>query len=343
MVARARTKRVKPAEVAADTRKNFIPLIKAEYASTYPPNSILYREPWRQLPVKRQNTTRPPTFVVQHGDPVMSAIECSIRDSRVNVSMNGSPVRVPFICAVNENEPGGDWDTASSGYEEQLCRRSNFVATLKTPSKSSRLSSNYPIPSSGAILSDNVVVCRGPPDGYERLDKWYDLPVVSIAPMRRPKLKDDGSRYSFEQEYDATWRKMRGALCVCLHHGYDRVIIGDFGLGNNHRNPPQVLAEMWRNLFLFDPELRGQFTYVVFTFEDASQSTRRIILDEAAKSHCKSSANGKSSRDGSFSSSSSSDDCVADIDIFAHVFSSEEVHRVVSEPDPRYGLHMITS
>lgn len=337
MVAVARSRKVRPADVAADTKRNFIPLAKSKLGQQYSPNSILYTEPWRQLPIVRQITTRAPYFSIEEGDPVMMAIECGNRDSAISAAQGGSRVRVPFICAVNEKEPGGDWETASSGYEEQLCRRSNFVATLQTPCSSTRRSSNYPIPSVGAILSDNVLVCRGPPDGYAKLDNWYDLPVVSIAPVRRPKLKDNGTTFSFTEEYEDIWKKMRGALCVCLHHGYYRIVIGDFGLGRSHRNPPQVLAEMWRDLFLFDPEIRGQFSYVVFCFEDATQSTHRIILDDMAKSDKRRS---KSSREPSHPTSGYD---VADIDIFQHTFCPAEIQRVISQPDPRYGLHMITS
>lgn len=56
------------------------------------------------------------------------------------------------------------------------------------------------------------------------------------------------------------------------------------------------MAEIWRDVFLFDPDLRGQFRYVIFAFEDTAQSTTRLILDEITKDK-KGSSKGRS-RDG---------------------------------------------
>jgi hypothetical protein len=138
--------------------------------------------------------------------------------------------------------------------------------------------------------------------------------------------------------------KIRGALRICLYNNYDRVVIGDFGLGNGHRNPPQELAEIWRDVFLFDPDLRGQFVYVIFAFEDPNQSTTRLILDEIAKKESKSSSRGKSrGSDSSSSSSKSHSNSPSDRAIFEYIFSEAEIERALREPDPRYKLDMITS
>lgn len=138
--------------------------------------------------------------------------------SRASEAAGGPRIRVPFICAANERRPGGDWETGCAGYEEKFCRRSNLSATLSNPWPNTGEASNYPIPSAGGILSDYVVVCRGPHDRYERLERWYDLPVVSVPPTRWPKLKDNGSRYSFSEERDMMREKMRGALRICLYN-----------------------------------------------------------------------------------------------------------------------------
>ncbi|WKT49102.1 protein of unknown function DUF2263 [Fusarium oxysporum f. sp. vasinfectum] len=326
-----RSSRVRPSEVAADTKRNFIPLVKKNYGEVFPPYSYLYRQPIMQLAIQRQKpTTRPPSFRIEVGDPVMKALTYAAMDTQQSEAMGGPRVRIPFICAANERRPGGDWETGCVGYEEKLCRRSNLSATLNTPWPNSPEPNNYPIPSQGGILSDAVVVCRGPHDRYDRLESWFDLPVVSVPPTRWPKLKDNGLKYSFAEEREMTRDKLRGALRICLYNGYDRVVIGDFGLGNGYRNPPQELAELWRD-----------FAYVVFVFEDPLQSTMRHIMDEITKKENK----GKS-RTGSSSSSGSSkshSNAPADREIFEHVFSASEVDRVLRQPDPRYGLNMITT
>jgi uncharacterized protein (TIGR02452 family) len=296
----------------------------------------------QQLPIPRRTlSTRPPAFRVEAGDPVMRAIYCGVSESEANDAVGGPKVRVPFICAANERRPGGDWETGCSGYEEKLCRRSNLSATLSTPWPNTT-PNNYPIPSEGGLLSNSVVVYRGPHDRYELLEHWFDLPVVSVPPTRWPKLKEHGTKYSFSEERAMIRDKIRGALRICLFNNYDKVVIGDFGLGNGHRNPPQELAEIWRDVFLFDPDLRGQFTYVIFAFEDPHQSTTKLILDEMAKKDGKSSARGKSRSDSS-SSSRSHSHCPSDMALFEYVFSESQIERALSKPDPRYKLDMITS
>ena len=344
----SRSNRPRPSEVASDTKRNFIPLLKAHYGNEFPPYSVLYHRPTEQIPLSRRTlSTRPPAFQVMLGDPVTQAIFHSTVDSEASEVRGGPRVRVPFICAANERRPGGDWETGCSGYEEKLCRRSNLSATLSTPWPDSPQSSNYPIPSAGAIFSDHAVVCRGPHDSYERLESWYDLPVVSVPPTRWPKLKDSGSKYSFAEEREMIRDKIRGALRICLYHGYDRVVIGDFGLGNGYRNPPQELAEIWRDVFLFDPDMRGQFVYVIFVFDDGEQSTMRLISEEMARKENKGrSSSHKSKSRGSHDSSSSSRGSAGpptDAAIFQYVFDTTEVERVLSERDPRYGLDMITT
>ncbi|KAF4594948.1 mitochondrial chaperone BCS1 [Ophiocordyceps camponoti-floridani] len=334
MAPASRSGRVRPAEVAAETKRNFIPLIRAHHSHEFPPYSVLYRQPVTQLAIQRRvPSTRPPVFRFVAGDPVMAAESYGASDSLTSEQQ----VRIPFICAANEKRPGGDWETGCSGYEEKLCRRSNLSATLGTPDPATGERSNYPIPTSGGILSDSVVVWRGPHDRYDQLDDWYNLPIVSVPPIRWPKLRDNGTRYSFSTERDMMRDKMRGALRICLYHGYDRVVIGDFGLGNSCRNPPRELAEIWRDVFLFDPDMRGQFVYVVFAFEDAEQSTVRLILDEIEKRN----RNGAGPRPEP--STAPGPPPPTDMAIFQLVFADSEIERVLSAPDPRYDLNMITS
>lgn len=354
----------RPSDVAADTKRNFIPMVKAQYGEIFPPFSWLYRQP-SNLPIQRKTTSvQPPQFIFEAADPVTRAITYGHAESQTSEGAGGPRIRLPFICAANERRPGGDWETACSGYEERLCRRSNLSATLATPWPESGLGSYYPLPSDGVILSEHVVVCRGAHDRYEKLDSWFDLPVVSVPPTRWPKLKEFGTKYSFSQERDMIKDQIRGALRICLYNNYDRVVIGDFGLGNNHRNPPQEMAEMWRDIFLFDPEIRGQFAYVIFAFDDPHQSTSQLILSELLKKELRSSdgggggggsSSGRSKHASSSSSSSASSAetisylqhqltvCPTDMNIFLATFDSDEITRVLSQPDPRYALGMITT
>lgn len=137
--------------------------------------------------------------------------------------------------------------------------------------------------------------------------------------------------------------KIRAALRICAYYNYTQVVIMDFGLGNSNRNPPEELAKMWREVFLWDPDLRGRFEYVAFVFEDPYQSTTKLILDDIAKKNRGGSSSSKKSKSSSSGSSSGSYSCPSDFDIFRSVFSPSEIQRVLSRKDPRCSLSTLTS
>ncbi|KAI1100766.1 hypothetical protein F4804DRAFT_348232 [Jackrogersella minutella] len=342
----------KPSEVAAETKRHYIPVIKSDYAHQWPTHSYLFQQPLQQIPLQNSMTgfsPSPPEFYICPGDPVDFTIGWKDKVS----------IRIPFICAANDKRAGGDWETGVVGYEERLCRRSTLSATLSTPGPGSQVESNYPIPSEGGIYSEFVVVFRGPHDQYKKLDQWHDLPVVSMPAARWPKLSHGGSKYAFPLEREMVKNKIRSALRICVYYDHRTVVIGDFGLGNGHRNPPQELAELWRDVFLYDPDIRGRFDYVAFIFEDQFQSTAKLILDDIAKksksgssSHghghghsSSSSSKGKSRASASSTSSSGagSGSTPTDFEIFSRVFNANEIQSVLSRPDPRYGISMLTS
>lgn len=156
-----------------------------------------------------------------------------------------------------------------------------------------------------------------------------------------------GHKYSFTEERQLVQNKIRSALRVCAFYQFHHVVIGDFGLGNGYRNPPRELAELWREVLLYDTDLRGQFEAIMFVFEDETQSTMKLIHDDMAKkskagstsskSRSKSISTSSSSSTGSSSSSSHK----SDFRIFSEVFDPAEVARVRGQPDPRYAFSTI--
>ncbi|KAK3321614.1 hypothetical protein B0H66DRAFT_176271 [Apodospora peruviana] len=328
----SKSSKPKPSEVASETKKHYIPLIKKHYAEQWRVHSFIIQQPLLQLNfLERPVDVSPPVFAVYHGDPVDFALGWAAQVQ----------LPIPFICAANDKRAGGDWETGVLGYEERLCRRSTLAANLVTPGPDSRCHEHYPIPSTGAIVSPQVVVFRGPHEKYEKLppDQWKALPVVSVTPTRWPKLTQNGTKYSFADERELVREKMRGALRICAYNEYTHVVIGDFGLGNGYRNPPQEFAELWREVFLYDPDLRGRIACVAFVFEDPKQSTTQLIQDDIAKKSSKSSKSSSSGSSSNSKSSSSSSSYPTDHAIFAHVFSGNEIQRVLGQPDSRYGLN----
>jgi hypothetical protein len=246
----------------------------------------------------------------------------------------------------------------NEGYEERLCRRSTLAATLSTPGPESTYSTNYPMTAYGGIYSESVVVFRGLHETYKVLpeDEWADLPIISMPAVRWPKLKSNGTKYAFSAEREMVKNKLIAALRICIYYRYRDVVIGDFNLGNSYRNPPQELAELWREVFLYEPDIRGWFNCVAFVFEDGSQSTTQLIQDEIDKkdkkdkkhssssfSHGKSKGKGKSnSSSASSATAGGNSGCPTDFEIFSSVFDPTTINEVLGRPDPRYGISMLT-
>ncbi|KAG5970696.1 hypothetical protein E4U56_007484 [Claviceps arundinis] len=208
----------------------------------------------QQVAGETENITKPPKFRVVHDDPVSVAL-----------SYAKSGIRVPFICAAHRCAQL----TRRISVTEAIFGIHHTLTRTRPGTDGPRL---YPIPAAGGIFSDRVVVYLGTRDKYEYLDPILDVPVVLVSPVRQPKLIGNGSSYPHGPNELIMREKICEALRICLHNNYDRVVIGDFGLGETYHNPPQAVAEIWRDLLLFHPDLCGQFESVDFAFVDQMQS-----------------------------------------------------------------------
>ncbi|KAG6146005.1 hypothetical protein E4U37_000587 [Claviceps purpurea] len=270
---------------------------------------------------RHTQSTVPPEFRVVHDDPV-----------KVALGYAKSGIRVPFICAAHHRGPGLRHQDERPTYEEDFCHRSNLFDTLTRTEPGMHVPRLYPIPATGGIFSDRVAVYLGPrEDNYESLDPIPDLPVVSVSPVRNPGVKGNGTKYQYQKDESTMREKICGALRICLHNNYDRVVIGDFGLGDGFHNPPQAVAETWRDLLLFDPDLCGQFESVDFAFVDPMQSTTQVLWDERRKFNEERRAD-CSAKEGTFpytlGGPLNSRRAPTDMAIFESVFHPDEIKRV---------------
>ena len=125
-----------------------------------------------------------------------------------------------------------------------------------------------------------MVFRSGADKGYSIWKDWKTLPVISVAPIRRPKLDESGADYSFEQERELMKEKMRTVLRIAAARHHSELCIGAFGVGYGFRNPAVQVASMWRELLFCEEEFQGAFTNIVFAFESASNgSSRRGLTD----------------------------------------------------------------
>ncbi|CAG8977154.1 hypothetical protein HYALB_00003375 [Hymenoscyphus albidus] len=296
----------KPSEIAAEAKKTYIPWIRQNMSLKCPPNSYLcYSD---SIPTQPLDTGRQVHFAFYERDPVDLAIEWA-NDTSEPID----PVAIPVIMPANDKRPGGDWEAGVMSPEECLCRRSNLFATLTTPAPGNSAPNNYPIPLKAGVFSRTVVVYRNGPEKYEIWQEPKSLPVISVCPVKRPKLDISGKKYSFKQEKELMRDKIRTALRIAVYYGYYNICIGSFGLGPGFRNPTEEVALMWRDAFLKDPEFQGHFQDVVFAFENP----------EGPGSGSSKSSSSKSS---SSKSSSAKSTCASDLEVFKSVFKPMNIH-----------------
>ncbi|KAG5949598.1 hypothetical protein E4U60_003745 [Claviceps pazoutovae] len=275
------------------------------------------------------------------GDPVKVALDYA--------TDNGG-IRVPFICAAHHCSPTRSQQGQSLTYEQRFCHRSNLLDTLTREWPGMDVTPIYPISETGGIFSERVAVYLGPrEDNYKVLDPIPDLPVVSVPPVRKPSVKGKGSLYSKGKDKSTMKEKICGALRVCLNNNYNRVVIGDFGLGDGFLNPPQELAEIWWDLLLFDPNLRGQFKSVHFVFTDPLQSTSQWHRDELQRRNEEKWAR-QAATGGPASTSTkqrteplSSQPAPTDMEIFESVFHPNEIKRVREKAASSSSTNMVLS
>jgi uncharacterized protein (TIGR02452 family) len=112
-----------------------------------------------------------------------------------------------------------------------------------------------------------VVFRSGPDRAYGIWADFKCLPVISVAPVRRPKLDESGHDYSFAQEKELMKEKMRTVLRIASTWNHRDICIGSFGSGHGFKNPVKQLAAMWKELLFNEEEFHGAFDNVTFAVE----------------------------------------------------------------------------
>ncbi|KAI9798148.1 MAG: hypothetical protein M1825_005409 [Sarcosagium campestre] len=263
----------KPAEIAAEAKRTFLPYIE-QVLSHYPANSYVYGDTSAiRVPLGSGKERRLRVAVID-GDPIDVALdwyEANVKSSAPmpppNSTRQAEVTQIPVVNMANEKRPGGDWESGLMAPEESFCRRSNLFRALTTPIETHSGTSNHPIPQKGAIYSPHVVVFRSGPEHYQVWAEFKPLPVISVAPVRRPKLDESGLRYSFDQERELMKEKVRSILRVAARHSHKDLCVGAFGAGTAFRNPVGEVARMWKDILFSEEEFDGVFANVVFAIE----------------------------------------------------------------------------
>ncbi len=136
---------------------------------------------------------------------------------------------------------------------------------------------------SALTVAEIRTVCfRDGPDHYQvwNTENWKSLPVISVAPVRRPKLDESGKRYSFSQEKELMLEKMRTVLRIAAMFNHSSIVMGAFGVGHVFRNPPREVARMWKQLLFREEEFNGVFANIVFAIQTSQPGNGRAGASE---------------------------------------------------------------
>jgi hypothetical protein len=130
------------------------------------------------------------------------------------------------------------------------------------------------------------------------------LPIISVPPVRRPKLDSSHKKYSFKAEKELMKEKIRTALRIAVHYEHPDICVGAFGCGPLFRNPTREVATMFKDILFFEKEFEGHFSNVVFAFDES---------------------NAGSPASSSSSSSGSSSSHKSDLQIFKDIFDPKKI------------------
>ncbi|KAI9888508.1 MAG: hypothetical protein M1814_006870 [Vezdaea aestivalis] len=292
----------RPSEIAAEAKRVYAPYIEQRLPQ-FPAKSYLHPDSSAIRLASIPNPVKRLRIAVIDGDPVDVALDWfeankrATQAARVASSPPPECPRIPVVNMANEKRAGGDWESGLMAPEECLCRRSNLVQNLVTPWNPFGDTAHYPLPQTGGLYSPNVgmlyfitirsynltnsqvptVVYRSGPEFYNIWNEFRPLPVISVAPVRRPKVDDTGKHYSFQEEKNLMKEKMRTILRIAARWGHKDICLGAFGV--IFRNPVAEVAGMWKDLLFFEPEFRGAFANVVFAIDQSQGDTAHGEFD----------------------------------------------------------------
>ena len=117
------------------------------------------------------------------------------------------------------------------------------------------------------------MVFRSGPDAYELWspEEYRPIPVISVAPVRRPRLDVSGKIYCFDDEREMMKDKIRTVLRIAAYNNLPDLCMGAFGVGPVFRNPVREVAEMLRSILFSEKEFDG-FKNIVFAIEPGQVS-----------------------------------------------------------------------
>ncbi len=228
----------------------------------------MYNAPFAVNKLVEYNTE----VIVENKDCVVAAME--LIDKGYNPAM---------LNLADLHMPGGLVEYGSGAQEENLCRRSNLVQSLYQFSETRirqypdmglmanenqySLNERY-----GGVYSGIVTFFRSEEKkGSMLLDKPYNIPVISVAALRGPRIGQDGMMAQVEAEI--TLDKIRTIFRIGIDKGHDSLVLSALGCGA-FANPPAHIAKLFHQV-IEEPEFKGAFKLIDFAILDGYRTGLR--------------------------------------------------------------------
>ena len=242
-------------------------LIKLDTAATAK-ETCFYKKPRLLNPVRSSHETK---FSVVEADCIETAE--LLKNAGYNVCM---------LNMASRQNPGGGVLNGAGAQEENIFRRSNLFQSLyqfvdyaeeygvKRDSKNS-----YPLDrNTGGIYSKRVFIVRGSErNGYCFLQNPFELSIVSVPAINRPKLEvRDGKYYIADELIEPSKEKIRTILRIAGEFNHDCLVLSAFGCGA-FQNPPHHIAKLFKEVFN-ETEFKDRFRLAVFAIIDDHNAWR---------------------------------------------------------------------
>lgn len=199
------------------------------------------------------------------------------RSSALVAAQKSIHKRTAILDFASATMPGGGVLVGSKGQEEDMCRYTTLYFSLN----SDFLRANYYeknrndvclIRRSTCIYIPEVQIIKNPESPMNRFTEEQYLPIDVIV-CAAPNLRKVSEMPSKDELLTYHEERAKNIFQCAAKHHISNLVLGAFGCGA-FRNPPEIVAEAYRNVLSVYGELFGS---IVFAFNCSSESDKNYL------------------------------------------------------------------
>jgi uncharacterized protein (TIGR02452 family) len=182
---------------------------------------------------------------------------------------------IAVLSMASDYKAGGGFTKGANAQEETLCKRSNLYFSLGA-------GSFYPLKKDQLLYTTAVTVFRDDRnEGYQfrKVKDHYKVNVISAAAIRRPKMKDNDTRYAQLEDEKLMEDKVRSVLRVAFHKKNKVIVLGAWGAGA-FGHSPEASSKVFQDV-LREAEFTNVFDKIIFAVIDSHSSNNCNVFKQA--------------------------------------------------------------